>query len=194
MSKEVRKPGRPVGSKDSKNRKMNDVMPSDVAVYFEMILDSLDKNLKAYSKENDLKNWKYTKEGHSMRRHDPQKMMDSGMMYIKNCITMEKKPTFSFLCQSMGISTVLFRRMAKETPTVGMYTTDVYSYPLMMMKGFIAGVYEFMGETKINPSFTIFMLKNLGLNEDKPTNVIPETADGFTPEERMKLRDKLNKL
>lgn len=114
-----------------------------------------------------------------------------GLKYFKECIDAGVMPTASFLYQEIGypydqismLCGCLSSGYAKKTK-------EKVGYALKMMQGFIAANYEMDGTQKINPSFGIFMLKNLGM-EDR--HVVDDT-ESFSKTERDEIREKLKRL
>ena len=185
--------------KDKKVRK-NAVVPQNVNWDFWISqYDMLEEALLKYLEENELKDKPLkevfkSKMAYNVKYH-PYQMTVDGLFYIKNCLENECGMTLNGLSLGMKCSYDTFKDLSgtnsnkKENRKSG----DLFIYPLRMLRTFVAMFYEQMGNDKLNPTFPIFLLKNMGM-EDKQV-VQEETEDtGFTPEERDKIRENLNKM
>jgi hypothetical protein len=165
--------------KDKKNRNQQ----NNVELYRDFWLkqlDYLEEDLMDWH-EKELKEWKQGKFAH---------VVPKGIAYLRECIEDGILPTASFLYQRIGYPQdrismfcgCLSSSYSKET-------IRKVGHPIKMMRNFVAAAYEMDGTQKINPSFGIFMLKNLGM-EDR--QVVSE--EGFTKKEKEEILDKLKRL
>lgn len=155
----------------------------------------LEENLMEYAKEEKLKEMTKNEihpDGASFYKYHPYKMMMGGLSYIKRCVDNEQPLSLNGLVLGTKCSLRQFASLISQTAK-DRVKTDVFKYPLETLRTFVAMFYEFAGNDKLNPTFPIFLLKNMGM-EDKQVIEENKEDEGFTPEERQKLRDSLNDM
>lgn len=155
-------------------------------------LNKLKKFLADYARKEKLDEFdKNSSKNHNPFLYTPLEVAEKGLDYLEECIDDGERPTVAGLSLNIGLSMQGLRRLTGYSDGSMRVSTDKFTVPINSLKSFIAYNYERDGRTRINPSFYIFLLKNLGM-EDK--QVVEEKQQVFTPEDGQSMREKLKKM
>lgn len=175
--------------KDKKVRKNSKTKLVDYDVeYWKKQYFYLENIIEKHIEENKLKGKKL--ENKNIKYHPYEVAMD-GLNYFKENIWIGNSLSLSNMAMRMGIPVNYLAQLSGYKKDRKRKNKD-FTYILDMFKTFVAMFYEYAGNNKLNPTFPIFLLKNLGL-EDRQV-VEEDTEDGFSPEERKKVRARLRKM
>lgn len=131
-------------------------------IYFNWIVDYFETDMRATTTKGFDKRSSVTKQGGRPYSYSPREIGEKMVIHFRRCIEYDEPFTVSGLCVELGISREGMRQMEKSS-------NDELVAMIKKGKQIVECYWEYVGQLMPNPSFAIFVLKNMGWS-DKRTN------------------------
>lgn len=126
--------------------------------YLNSIVDCLEDDLNAATMNNFDRRSSVTKRGGRPYAYSPKEIGDQMVIYFRDCIENERPFMVTGLCMDIGISREWLRKLEKSSK-------DEFVDTIKKGKHLIEYYLEIQTHLLPNPSFPIFVLKNMGWKE-----------------------------
>jgi len=153
--------------------------------YLNTILDNFEHGVYKDTKDNFDKRSSVTIRGGRPYSYSPREIGEQMVKHFRSCVENNKPFTISGLCLLLGVTREGVRKMENSSN---------YELVVMIKKGkyMVEFYWEYAGQIMPNPSFAIFVLKNMGWREKQTIDT--RVSVGMSYEERKIAQERLRKI
>lgn len=123
--------------------------------YFNWVVDFFEADMYKTTSDSFNKHSSVSERGGRPYLYSPREIGVTMVAHFRNCIEYDQSFTISGLCIRLGVSREGMRQMEKSS-------NEEIVVMIKKGKNIVESYWEYMGQVMPNPSFAIFVLKNMG--------------------------------